>query len=223
MTDPPLDDTVQARMQGIRCEIDQDLEDVSASARSMVDWKHYVKDLSVGLLGGGGRAGVSGRSQTIRGDRRRSGCPDRTGKDRPSGRQFGADRHAEDWSMTLVTPSSASRFARQSPTSAQVAEETVTGNDSSERSPRTNHHDSTSNVLKSSKRRHWLNPRMGSDHGEGVDMARKRPSRIGPVDRPIRGSTARFLPGGGTIRRSRTGMVGETTMNHHNGSSHSAV
>ena len=43
MNDPPLDDTVQARMQGIRCEIDQDLEDVSASARSMVDWKHYVK------------------------------------------------------------------------------------------------------------------------------------------------------------------------------------
>ena len=43
MNDPPLDDTVRARMQGIRCEIDQDLEDVSASARSMVDWKHYVK------------------------------------------------------------------------------------------------------------------------------------------------------------------------------------
>jgi hypothetical protein len=43
MNDPPLDDTVQARMQGIRCEIDQDLEDVSASARSMVDWKHYVE------------------------------------------------------------------------------------------------------------------------------------------------------------------------------------
>ena len=32
MTDPPLDDTVRARMQGIRCDIDQDLEDVSASA-----------------------------------------------------------------------------------------------------------------------------------------------------------------------------------------------
>ncbi len=43
MNDLPLDDTVKARMQGIRCEIDQDLEDVSASARSMVDWKHYVK------------------------------------------------------------------------------------------------------------------------------------------------------------------------------------
>ena len=43
MTDPPLDGTVRARMQGIRCEIDQDLEDVSISARRMVDWKHYVK------------------------------------------------------------------------------------------------------------------------------------------------------------------------------------
>jgi hypothetical protein len=30
-------------MQGIRRDIDQDLEDVSASAHSMVDWKHYVK------------------------------------------------------------------------------------------------------------------------------------------------------------------------------------
>jgi len=43
MNDLPLDDTVRARMQGIRCDIDQGLEDVSASARSMVDWKHYVK------------------------------------------------------------------------------------------------------------------------------------------------------------------------------------
>jgi hypothetical protein len=43
MTDPPPDDTVRARMQGIRCEIDQDLEAVSESARSMVDWKHYVR------------------------------------------------------------------------------------------------------------------------------------------------------------------------------------
>ncbi len=43
MNDPPLDDTVRAQMQGIRRNIDQDLEDVSASAHSMVDWKHYVK------------------------------------------------------------------------------------------------------------------------------------------------------------------------------------
>ena len=43
MNDPPLDDNVRVRMQGIRCEIDQDLEDVSASAHRIVDWKHYVK------------------------------------------------------------------------------------------------------------------------------------------------------------------------------------
>jgi len=43
MNDRSADDTVRARMQGMRCDIDQDLEDVSASARSMVDWKHYVK------------------------------------------------------------------------------------------------------------------------------------------------------------------------------------
>lgn len=34
---------MQERMQGIRGDIDQGLVDVSASARSMVDWKHYVK------------------------------------------------------------------------------------------------------------------------------------------------------------------------------------
>ena len=43
MNDPPLGDTVRARMQGIRCDIDQDVEDVSASARSLVNWRHYVK------------------------------------------------------------------------------------------------------------------------------------------------------------------------------------
>jgi hypothetical protein len=43
MNDLPLDDGVRARMQGIRCDIDQGLEEMSASARSMVDWKHYVK------------------------------------------------------------------------------------------------------------------------------------------------------------------------------------
>ncbi len=38
-----MNDTVPAQMQGIRREIDRDLQDVSKSARSMVDWKHYVK------------------------------------------------------------------------------------------------------------------------------------------------------------------------------------
>ena len=43
MNDPQRDETMQARMKGIRGDIDQGLVDVSAAARSMVDWKHYVK------------------------------------------------------------------------------------------------------------------------------------------------------------------------------------
>jgi hypothetical protein len=51
MNDPPSDDTVRARMRGIRREIDQDLEDVSASARNAVDWRHYVKAYPWACLG----------------------------------------------------------------------------------------------------------------------------------------------------------------------------
>jgi hypothetical protein len=43
MKDPPQGDKVRERMQQLRCEIDEDVEDVSASARTMLDWKHYVK------------------------------------------------------------------------------------------------------------------------------------------------------------------------------------
>ena len=43
MNDPPPAESVRARMQQLRCEIDGDMEDVSAGARTMVDWKHYVK------------------------------------------------------------------------------------------------------------------------------------------------------------------------------------
>ena len=43
MNDPPLAESVRARMQQLRCEIDGDMEDMAASVRSMVDWKHYVK------------------------------------------------------------------------------------------------------------------------------------------------------------------------------------
>ncbi len=52
-------------MQQLRCEIDGDMEDMAASARTMVDWKHYVKTYPVGVFGGGGRVGVSDRSQAI--------------------------------------------------------------------------------------------------------------------------------------------------------------
>ena len=43
MNHRPRSDTVRERMQQLRCEIDEDVEDVSASARTMLDWKHYVK------------------------------------------------------------------------------------------------------------------------------------------------------------------------------------
>ena len=43
MNNPPRGDKVRERMQQLRCEIDEDVEDVSASARTMLDWKHYVK------------------------------------------------------------------------------------------------------------------------------------------------------------------------------------
>lgn len=71
MNDPPPDDTVRARMQGIRREIDQDMEDVSASARSMVDWKHYVKTHPWVCLGTAAALGfliVPKRSTVIRPD-----------------------------------------------------------------------------------------------------------------------------------------------------------
>jgi hypothetical protein len=43
MSGPTQGDAVRERMQQLRCEIDGDMEDVSASARTMLDWKHYVK------------------------------------------------------------------------------------------------------------------------------------------------------------------------------------
>ena len=68
MNDPPPDDTMRARMQGIRCDIDRDVEDVSASARSMVDWKHYVKAYPWLCLGTAATLGfliIPKRSRTI--------------------------------------------------------------------------------------------------------------------------------------------------------------
>ena len=43
MNDTPLSDPARARMQQIRGDIDRDLEEMVESARSMVDWRHYVK------------------------------------------------------------------------------------------------------------------------------------------------------------------------------------
>lgn len=68
MNDPLPDDTMQERMQEIRGDIDQGLEDVSASARSMVDWKHYVKTypwLCMGAAAALGFLSVPKRSRTV--------------------------------------------------------------------------------------------------------------------------------------------------------------
>jgi len=43
MNDRPLAAAARARMQQIRNDIDQDVEDMAEGARSMVDWKGYVK------------------------------------------------------------------------------------------------------------------------------------------------------------------------------------
>ena len=42
MNERPLDESVQERMQQLRCEIDAHVEEVTASARTTLDWKHYV-------------------------------------------------------------------------------------------------------------------------------------------------------------------------------------
>jgi hypothetical protein len=58
-------------MQQLRCEIDGDMEDVTASARTMVDWKHYVKTYPWVCLGAAAALGfliVPKRSRAIRAD-----------------------------------------------------------------------------------------------------------------------------------------------------------
>ena len=71
MNDPPSADSVRARMQQLRCEIDGDVEDMAASARTTVDWKHYVKTYPWVCLGAAVALGfliVPKRSRVI--------CPD---------------------------------------------------------------------------------------------------------------------------------------------------
>ena len=71
MNDPPPAESVRARMQQLRCEIDADVEDMAASARTMVDWKHYVKTYPWVSLGAAVALGfliVPKRSKVIRPD-----------------------------------------------------------------------------------------------------------------------------------------------------------
>ena len=71
MNDPPSAECVRARMLQLRCEIDGDMEDMAASARSMVDWKHYVKTYPWVCLGAAVALGfliVPKQSRVIRPD-----------------------------------------------------------------------------------------------------------------------------------------------------------
>jgi hypothetical protein len=59
MNDPPSADAVRARMQQIRCEIGEDLEQMVASARNVVDWKHHVKTHPWAFLGAAAALGFA--------------------------------------------------------------------------------------------------------------------------------------------------------------------
>jgi hypothetical protein len=94
MNDLPPADAVRIRMQQLRCEIDGDMEDMAASARSMIDWKHYVKTHPWVCLGTAATVGflvVPERSTAIHSD---LAAPDRVGADRPHGRRTDAGCHA---------------------------------------------------------------------------------------------------------------------------------
>ena len=43
MKNPQQGEAVRGRMQQLRCEIDEDVKDVSAGACAMLDWKRFVK------------------------------------------------------------------------------------------------------------------------------------------------------------------------------------
>jgi hypothetical protein len=71
MNDRPPVESVRARMQQLRYEIDGNMEDLNASARTMVDWKHYVKTYPWACLGAAVALGfliVPKRSREIRPD-----------------------------------------------------------------------------------------------------------------------------------------------------------
>ena len=106
----------------IRCDIDQDLEEMVASARSMVDWKHYVKTYPWVCLGTAAALGfliVPKRSTAIDADLATLTELARTGhlvvKRRGRRARIGRCR---SW-----LPSPRSRFARQPPTWAKVPED----------------------------------------------------------------------------------------------------
>ena len=71
MNDPHLFEAVRARMGQLRCEIDDEIEGVAASAHTMLDWKHYARTYPWACLGGAMALGIviaPRRSRAIRPD-----------------------------------------------------------------------------------------------------------------------------------------------------------
>ena len=113
MNDPPLAESVRARMQQLRCEIDEDMEDMAASARSMVDWKHYVKTYPWVCLGAAVALGFLIVPKRSTGDTPRLGHPDRDWRGPAIWSSNRRRPPRTDWSMRYWLPSPTSRFARQ--------------------------------------------------------------------------------------------------------------
>ena len=93
---------VRVRMQQLRCEIDGDMEDMAASARTMVDWKHYVKTYPWVCLGAAAALGFLIVPKAIHGDTPRLGHPDRSWRGPAIWSSNRRRPPREDWSMRLL-------------------------------------------------------------------------------------------------------------------------
>jgi len=136
MNDPLLDDTVKARMQGIRCDIDQDLQDVSASAHSMVDWKHYVKTYPWVCLGAAAALGflIVPKRSAINADVATPPEPAETGQPVVNSAPAAAHGLAEALVVAVVSIAVREAIAYFGPIAGRLLGIT--------KDPETNHHDS---------------------------------------------------------------------------------
>jgi hypothetical protein len=124
-------------MQGIRCEIDQDLEDVSASTRSLVDWKHYVKAYPWVCLGAAAALGfliVPKRSTTINADLAAPTEPTKTGHPAVTSAPTAARRVVDALVATVVSIAVREAIAYLGQGTGQLLEKL--------KHPGTSHHDS---------------------------------------------------------------------------------
>ena len=111
--------------RGFAATSTRDLEEMVRKCPQHGRLEALREDLSLGVFGDGGRAGVSDRSQTIYGDATRLGHPDRSWQ-RPVIWSSNRPPCAE-WSMRWWLPSPRWRFARQPHTWAKVPEDLGTG------------------------------------------------------------------------------------------------